>query len=168
MKLPRRQFLHLAAGAAALLPVSGTARAQAYPTRPVHWIVGFPPGGGADTVVRIVASWLSERVGQQVIVENRPGAGTNIAVQAVVNSPADGYTLLMFGLVMPNMSMFHPSVRLGGHRAAPDCCHPVVLSRIHRSPPRRLPSRSATPKNPGKVSIASFGTGTAPTWRASC
>src|SRR5215471_13920292 len=99
MKLPhRRQFLQLAAGAAALPAVSRIARAQAYPARSVHWIVGFPPGGGADTVARIIASWLSERLGQQVIIENRPGAGTNIAVQAVVNSLPDGYTLLMFGL----------------------------------------------------------------------
>src|SRR5262245_36296388 len=94
MKLPRRRFLHLALGAVSLSAVSRRARAQAYPTRPVRWIIGFPPGGGADTVARIVAPWLSERLGQQVIIENRPGASTNIAVQAVVNSPPDGYTLL--------------------------------------------------------------------------
>src|SRR5262249_1012499 len=98
MKLPRRNFLHLAAGAAALPAVSRIAGAQAYPSRPVRWIVGFPPGGGADTVARIIGSWLSERLGQQVIIENRLGWGTNIAVQAVVNSPPDGYTLLWFGL----------------------------------------------------------------------
>ena len=95
MNLPRRQFLHLAAGAAALPAVSRIAGAQAYPSRPVRWIVGFPPGGGADTVARIIGSRLSERLGQQVIIENRPGWGTNIAVQAVVNSPPDGYTLAM-------------------------------------------------------------------------
>src|SRR5215831_7672082 len=95
MKLPRRQFLQLAAGAAALPVVSRVARAQTYPTRPVHWIVGFPPGGGADTVARIAGQWLSDRLGQPVIIENKPGGGTNISVQAVVNSPPDGYTLLL-------------------------------------------------------------------------
>src|SRR5215467_7146425 len=99
MKLPhRRQFLHLAAGAAVLPFTPHVARAQAYPTRPVRIVVGFPPGGGADTVARVIAPWLSERLAQQVVIENRPGAGTNIAVQAVVNSPPDGYTLLWFGL----------------------------------------------------------------------
>src|SRR5262249_21321487 len=107
MKLPRRKFLHLAAGAAALPAMPRIAWAQTYPTRPVHWIVGFPPGGGADTVARIIAPWLSERLAQQVVIENRPGAGTNIAVQAVVNSPPDGYTLLWFGLAnVINVSIF--------------------------------------------------------------
>src|SRR6516164_3474854 len=95
MKLPRRNFLHLAAGAAALPVVSRMARAQAYPTRPLRWIVGFPPGGGADTVARIAGQWLSDRLGQPVIIENKPGAGTNIATEAVVRAPADGYTLLL-------------------------------------------------------------------------
>src|SRR5262245_41987009 len=96
MKLPhRRQFLHLAAGAAALTAVSRIARAQAYPTRPVRLIVGFPAGGGADIVARLISQWLSERLGQQFIVENRPGAGSNIATEAVVRAPPDGYTLLL-------------------------------------------------------------------------
>ena len=93
----RRQFLHLAAGAAALPGVSRLARAQAYPTRPVRWIVGYPPGGGADTVTRILGQWLSERLGEQVVIENRPGASTNISAQVVINSPPDGYTLLFYG-----------------------------------------------------------------------
>jgi tripartite-type tricarboxylate transporter receptor subunit TctC len=97
MKLPRRQFLHLAAGAAALPAVARIARAQAYPTRPVRLIVGFPAGGGADTLARLTAQWLSERLGQPFIVENRPGAGPNIATEAVVHAPADGYTLLLVG-----------------------------------------------------------------------
>src|SRR5262249_13223712 len=96
MKLPRRNFLHLAAGAAALPVVPRIARAQTYPSRPVRMIVGWPPGGGADTVSRIVGQWLSERLGQQVIIENRPGASTNISAQAVINSPPDGYTLLFY------------------------------------------------------------------------
>src|SRR5262249_54438160 len=98
MQLPRRKFLRLVAGAAALPTMSRVAKAQDYPTRPIRWIVGFPPGGGADTVARIMGQWLSERLGQTVIVENRPGASTNIAAQAVINSPPDGYTLLFLGL----------------------------------------------------------------------
>src|SRR5262249_48600950 len=96
MKLPRRNFLHLAAGAAALPAVSRFAWAQAYPTRPVRLIVGWPPGGGADTVSRIVGQWLSERLRQQVIIGKRAGASPNIAAQAVINSPPNGYTLLFY------------------------------------------------------------------------
>src|SRR5262249_17996220 len=95
MKLPRRrQFLHLAAGAAALPVVSRTACAQAYPSRPVRTVVGFPPAGGNDIVARLMGQWLSERLGQPFVIENRPGAATNIATEAVVRAPADGYTLL--------------------------------------------------------------------------
>src|SRR5262245_2404602 len=97
MKLPRRKFLHLAAGAAALTAVSRIASAQAYPTRPVRIVVGFAPGGGADITVRLIGQWLSERLGRQFVIENRPGAGGNIATEAVVRAPADGYTLLMVG-----------------------------------------------------------------------
>ena len=93
MKFPRRKFLHLVTGAVALPAVSGFAWAQAYPTRPVRWIVGFSPGGSADIHARLIAQWLSERLGQQFIIENRPGAGTNIALQAAANSQPDGYTL---------------------------------------------------------------------------
>src|SRR5437773_8345688 len=95
MKLPRRQFLHLAAGAAALPAVSRIARAQAYPSRPVRIVVGFPPGGGTDIAARLIGQWLSERLGQQFVIENRPGAGSNIATEAVVRASADGYTLLL-------------------------------------------------------------------------
>src|SRR4029450_3897889 len=95
MKLPRRNLLHLAAGAAALPAVSRFARAQAYPSRPVRIIVGVPPGGGIDIVARLIGQWLSERLGQQFIVRSRPGRGTNIATEAVVRAPADGYTLLL-------------------------------------------------------------------------
>src|SRR5438128_7301255 len=93
MKLPRRKFLHLAAGAAALPTVSRIARAQAYPTRPVHWIVTAAPGGPADILVRLLGSWLSDRLGQQFVVENRAGAGGNIGTEAAMRAPADGYTL---------------------------------------------------------------------------
>src|SRR5258707_13756281 len=102
MKLLRRRFLHLATGAAALPVISRVAGAQTYPSRPVRWIVGFAPGGGNDIVARLMGQWLSERTGQQFIIENRPGAGTNIATEAVGNASPDGYTLLLVGL--PNAS----------------------------------------------------------------
>src|SRR6184192_3835453 len=95
MKLPRRTFLHLATGAAALPVFPRVARAQAYPSRPVRIIVGFAPGQAIDIVTRLLGQWLSERLGQQFIIENRPGAASNIATEAVVRGPADGYTLLM-------------------------------------------------------------------------
>jgi tripartite-type tricarboxylate transporter receptor subunit TctC len=97
MKLPRRQFLHLAAGAAALPAVSRIASAQAYPSRPVRIIVGFAPGGSTDIVARIIGQWLSERLGQPFVIENRPGAAGNVAAEAVVKSVADGSVLLMGG-----------------------------------------------------------------------
>ena len=97
MKLPRRTFLHLAAGAAALPAMSRIARAQAYPTRPVRFLVGFPAGGGNDILARLMGQWLSERLGQPFVIENRPGAGTNIATEAVVSAPPDGYTLRQIG-----------------------------------------------------------------------
>src|SRR3979490_1170567 len=98
MKLPRRRFLHLAAGAAALPAVSRIARAQAYPTRPVRIIVPFAPAGSSDIVARLFGQWLSERLGQQFVIENRPGASGNIGTEAVVRAPADGYTLLLCGV----------------------------------------------------------------------
>src|SRR5256712_9161085 len=93
--LGRRRFLHLAAGAAVLPALSRVSRAQAYPTRPVRLIVGFAAGGGYDIVARLIGQWLSERLGQPFVIENRPGAGTNIATEAVVRAPPDGYTLLL-------------------------------------------------------------------------
>ena len=97
MNLPRRNFLHLAAGAAALPAVSRIARAQTYPTRPVRYVVTAPPGGAQDILARLMGQWLSERLGQQFIIENRPGAGGNIATETVVRAPPDGYTLLAIG-----------------------------------------------------------------------
>src|SRR5712671_912695 len=93
----RRRLLHLAAGAAALPVMSRIARGEAYPTRPVRLIVGYAPGGNNDTIARLVGQSLSERLGQQFYVENRPGAGTNIATEVAVNAPANGYTLLLVG-----------------------------------------------------------------------
>src|SRR5262245_55717380 len=94
MKLPRRKFLHLAAGAAALSVAPRIAGAQTYPTQPVRIIVGFGPGGVSDILARLIAQWLSERLGRPFVVDNRPGAGTNIATETVARAPADGYTLL--------------------------------------------------------------------------
>ena len=94
MKLPRRRLLHLAAGAAALPAAARLARAQSYPTRPVRIIVGFPAGSSADVFARVTAQWLSERLGRPFIIENRPGAGSSIAAEAVVRAPPDGHTLL--------------------------------------------------------------------------
>src|SRR4029453_9343459 len=98
MKLPRRKFLHLAAGAAALPALSRTARAQAYPLRPVRIIVGAAAGGSTDILARLMGQWLSERLGQPFIIENRPGAGNSIGTEAVVRAPGDGYTLLLCGV----------------------------------------------------------------------
>jgi tripartite-type tricarboxylate transporter receptor subunit TctC len=131
----------------------------------VRWVVGFPPGGGADTVVRIIASWLSERLGQQFVVENRPGGGTNIAVQTVVNSPPDGYTLLMFGLGnVINASMF-PNLPFNFRRdIAPVCglvSYPMVLVANPTVPARSVAELIGHAKaNPGRISMASFGAGT--------
>jgi tripartite-type tricarboxylate transporter receptor subunit TctC len=166
MKLPRRNFLHLAAGAAALPAVSWIARAQGYPTRPLRWIIGFPPGGGADTVTRIVGQWLSERLGQQVIIENRPGASTNIAAQAVINSPPDGYTLLYYGAsTLINASMF-PNLPFDVRRdIAPVsglAAFPMMLVANPSVPAQSVAELIAHAKaNPSKVTMASFGTGSA-------
>ena len=117
----RRQFLHLAAGAAALPAVSRIARAQTYPTRPVRIIVGFPAGGAVDILARLMGQWLSERLGQPFVIENRPGAGGNIATEVVVRAPADGYTLLLVALAERDQRdalrqaqfQFHPRHRTG-------------------------------------------------------
>jgi tripartite-type tricarboxylate transporter receptor subunit TctC len=166
MNLPRRQFLYLAAGAATLPAVSPIARAQTYPTRPVRWIVGFPPGGGADTVARIMGPWLSERLGQQVIIENRPGASTNIAAQAVVNSPPDGYTLLFYGAsTVVNTSIFNNlpfDVRRDIAPVSGLVAYPMVLVANPSVPAKTVAELIAHAKaNPGKVTMASFGTGSA-------
>src|SRR2546430_17652125 len=95
MKIPRRQFLRLAAGAAALSVASGIARAQSYPTRPVRIVVGSAAGGTSDILARLMGQWLSERLGQQFVIDNRPGGGSNIGTEAVVRAPPDGYTMLL-------------------------------------------------------------------------
>src|SRR5271169_4728025 len=94
MKLPRRKFLHVAAGAATFPAVSRIARADAYPSRPVHLTLGYAPGGAPDIVARLIGQWLSERLGRPCVIDNRPGAGSNIGTEVVVRAPPDGYTLL--------------------------------------------------------------------------
>jgi tripartite-type tricarboxylate transporter receptor subunit TctC len=166
MKLRRRQFLHLATGALALPAVSRTANAQAYPIKPIRWIIGFPPGGGADTVARIMEPWLSRRLGQPVIIENRPGASTNIAVQAVVNSPPDGYTLLWHGLSsVVNASLFANlpfDIQRDIDPAAGVVSYPMIMVAHPSVPAKSVAELIAHAKaNPGKVTMASFGTGSA-------
>jgi tripartite-type tricarboxylate transporter receptor subunit TctC len=166
MKLPRRRFLHLAAGTVALPAVSRNARAQAYPARPVRWFVGYPPGGGADTVTRILGQWLSERLSQQVIIENRPGASTNISAQAVINSPPDGYTLLFYGAsTLINSSMFSNlpfDVRRDIAPVSGLVVYPMMLVAHPSVPAKTVAELIAHAKaNLGKVTMASFGTGSA-------
>jgi tripartite-type tricarboxylate transporter receptor subunit TctC len=167
LKLPRRQFLHLAAGAAALSAVPRIARAQAYPLRPVRWIVPYPPGGSTDIVARIMSPWISERLGQQVIVENRPGGGTNIGVQAVVNSQPDGYTLLFVGAVSAVNVALYPNLPFNFLLDIVPVSGLVELPNVlvvHPSfPARSVPEFITYAKaNPGKLNVASPGSGTGP------
>jgi tripartite-type tricarboxylate transporter receptor subunit TctC len=160
MKLPRRKFLHLAAGAAALPAVSRIARAQAYPSRPVRIIVGFPAGGGTDIVARLIGQWLSERLGQQFIIENRPGAGSNIATEAVVRASPDGYTLLMAVSANAVNATLYAKLNFNFIRdIAPVAGIMVVpnVMMVHPSiPAKTIPELIAYAKaNPGKINIAS-------------
>jgi tripartite-type tricarboxylate transporter receptor subunit TctC len=166
MKLPRRQFLHLAAGAAALPTVSRIARAQApYPTRPVRILVGFPPGGAADTIVRIMAQWLSDRLGQPFVVENRPGAATNLSIQAAMTSPPDGYSLVYVGTSAAiNATLYEGSpvnFLKDGAAVGGLVRFPHVIAAHPSLPVSTVPDLIAYAKsNPGKISMASYGTGT--------
>jgi tripartite-type tricarboxylate transporter receptor subunit TctC len=168
MKLPhRRQFLHLVAGAAAQPAMSRIARAQAYPTRPVRLIVGVGPGSAPDILARLVGQWLSERLGQPFVVENRPGAGTNIATEAVARAPADGYTLLMVGSANAVNAALYDKLNFNFIRdIAPVAIivrQPLVMA-VHPSvPAKTVPEFIAYAKaNPGKLSMASAGNGTLP------
>jgi tripartite-type tricarboxylate transporter receptor subunit TctC len=165
MTLPRRRFLHLAAGAAALPALSRFAGAQTYPARPVRLVVGFPPGGGTDIVARIMGRWLSERLGQPVIIENKPGAGTNIAVQAVVNSPPDGYTLLFVTTSSATNATFYETLPFNFLRDIAPVGGLVRLPFAMVVTPS-LPARTVSEfiayakANPGKINMASTGVGT--------
>src|SRR5499425_1189007 len=167
MKLPRRQFLHMAAGAAALPAASRVARAQAYPTRPVRIIVGFAAASSPDTTARLVGQALSTRLGQQFIVENRPGAGTNIATEAVVRAPPDGHTLLMVGTTQAINATLYKRLNFNfTHDIAPVASIvriPIVMLVNPSLPAKTVPEFIAYAKaNPGKVSMASTGVGSTP------
>jgi tripartite-type tricarboxylate transporter receptor subunit TctC len=164
MKLQRRRFLHLAAGAAALPALSRFARAQAYPVRPVRIVVGFAAGGTTDIVSRLAGQWLSERFGQQFVIENRPGASANLAAEAVVRASADGYTLLSLSTTNAiNATLFEKlSFNLNRDLAmvAGLIRSPLVLEVHPALPVNTVPEFIAYAKaNPGKVTMASFGTG---------
>jgi tripartite-type tricarboxylate transporter receptor subunit TctC len=164
MKFPRRQFLHLAAGAAAVPAVSRSVWAQAYPTRPVHLIVGYPAGGVIDIYARLMGQWLSERLGQSFIVENRPGAAGTIAVDSVVRSPPDGYTLLLTSANDAYNESLYP-VRFKYIRdiapVASIALTPSVMEVNPSFPAMTVPEFIAYAKaNPGRLNYASGGVGT--------
>jgi len=165
MKLPRRQFLHLVAGAAALPAVARLASAQTYPTRPVRIIVGAAPSGTYDIMARLIGEWLSERLGQPFVIENRPGAGTTIGTEAVVKAPPDGYTLLLVGAAAVTSALLYDKLNFNLIR---DIAPVAAISRephimvAHPSvPATTVPEFIAYAKaNPGKISMASGGIGT--------
>jgi tripartite-type tricarboxylate transporter receptor subunit TctC len=164
MKLPRRDFLHLAAGAAALPVLPRIARAQAYPTRPVRLVVGFSPGSGPDMFARLMGQWLSERLGQQFVVENRPGAANNIATETVVKSPPDGHTLLMVGAANAINATLYDKFSFNFLRdIAPvaGICREILVMVVHPLfPARTVPEFIAYARaNPHKVAMASSGNG---------
>jgi tripartite-type tricarboxylate transporter receptor subunit TctC len=166
MKLSRRRFLHLAAGVGALFAVLHVAKAQTYPVRPVRLFVGFPAGGASDIVARLLAQWLSERLGQQFIVENRPGAGTNIGTEAVVRATGDGYTLLYATTANAINATLYDNLDFNFIRdIAPvaGIIHtPLVIVVNPAFPAKTVPDLIAHAKaNPGRINVASSGNGTA-------
>jgi tripartite-type tricarboxylate transporter receptor subunit TctC len=165
MKLPRRNFLHLAAGAAALPAVSRFAWAQAYPTRPVRIIVGAAPSGSFDIMARLIGQRLSEQLGQPFVIDNRPGAVGNIATEAVVRSPADGYTLLLVGAPHAINATLYDKLNFNFIRDIAPVAgidrEPLVMAVNPSVPARTVPEFIAYAKaNPGKISMASAGNGT--------
>ncbi len=165
MKLPRRNFLHLAAGAAALSAVSRIAQAQTYPTRPVRVIVPFAPAGTTDIAARLMGQWLSERLGQPFVIENRPGASTTIGTEVVVRAPADGYTLL---LATPSSAINATLFEKLSYNFLRDIAPVAGIMRVpnvmvvHPSfPAKTVPELIAYAKaNPNKINQASPGAGT--------
>src|SRR5882757_7932106 len=164
MKLLRRQFLHLAAGAAALPAAARVARAQAYPTRPVHLIVGYAAGGPNDTTARLVGQSLSERLGQQFIIENRTGAGGNIGTEVVVRAPADGYTLLLVTTANAINVTLYDKLNFNFIRdivpVATIIRQPLIMLAHPSVPAKTVPEFIAYAKaNPGRLNMASAGNG---------
>jgi tripartite-type tricarboxylate transporter receptor subunit TctC len=165
MKLPRRRFLSLAAGAAALPLAARIATAQAYPTRPIRIVVGYPAGGSTDLVARIVGQWVSERLGQPILIENKPGAGTNLAAQTVVAAPADGYTLLFAASTYAINATLYDTLPYNFQRDIVPVAGlaelPLVMDINRTLPVNTLAEFIAYAKaNPGKINFASFGVGT--------
>jgi tripartite-type tricarboxylate transporter receptor subunit TctC len=165
MKLPRRRFLHLAAGAAALPAVSRIARAQAYLSRPVRIVVGFAPGGAPDIFARLIGQWLSDRLGQQFVIENRPGAATNIATEVVVRAPADGYTLLQVSAAHTINATLYQKLNFNFIRDIAPVASIVrlpLVMLVHPSVPAKTVSEfiAYAKANPGKINMASAGNGT--------
>ena len=164
MDLARRHFLKLAAGAAALPAVSGKAWAIDYPTRPVRVVVGFPPGGFTDTTTRLISAWLSEKLGQQFVVENRPGASSNIATEFVARSAPDGYTLLQIGDGNAYNATLYDNLNFDFVRdiapVASMITAPFVLVVNPSFPAKTVPEFIAYAKaNPGKINVGSLGPG---------
>jgi tripartite-type tricarboxylate transporter receptor subunit TctC len=164
MKLPRRKFLHLAAGAVALPLVSRVAWAQAYPTRPVRLVVGYGAGGGTDITARLIGQWLSERVSQQFVIENRPGAATNIATEAVAKAAPDGYTLLLATAGNAINATLYDKLNFNFIRdiapVASAIRVPLVMVVNPSFPARTVPEFLAYAKsNPGGISMGSGGAG---------
>jgi len=167
MNLPRRRFLQLAAAAAAAPALPGIARAQAYPARPVRWVLGFAPGGTTDIIARIVGQFLTERLGQPFVIEARPGGGTNIATEAVVRAPADGHTLLFVGAPNAINATLYSRLNFNYIR---DIAPVAALVRVpsvlvvHPSvPAATVPEFIAYAKaNPAKLHMASSGVGSSP------
>jgi tripartite-type tricarboxylate transporter receptor subunit TctC len=167
MKLPRRKFLHLAAGAASLPAISCLATAQAYPSRPVRLIVPFGPAGATDITARLIGQWLSERLGQQFVIENRPGAGGNVGTEAVVRAAPDGYTLGLFGTPSAINATLYDKLNFNFVRdiapIAPIVRFPYIMVVNPSFPPKTLPEFIAYAKaNPGKINMASPGIGSVP------
>jgi tripartite-type tricarboxylate transporter receptor subunit TctC len=164
-KLGRRQILHLVGGTAMLPAVSHVAKAQSYPTRPVRIVIGFTAGGNFDLTARLISQWLSQRLGQQFIVENRPGAGTNLATETVVRAPADGHTLLLGGAVNAINATLYEKLNFDFLRdiapVASVIRFPNVIDLNPSFPATTIPELIAYAKaNPGKVNMASSGNGT--------
>jgi tripartite-type tricarboxylate transporter receptor subunit TctC len=167
MRLPRRKFLHLAAGAAALPAVSRIAGAQSYPSRPVRIVVGFPAGLAPDIVARLIAQPLSERLGQPVVIENRPGAGSNIGTEAVVRAPPDGHTLLMAVSANTMNVSLYDNLNFDFVRdimpVAGVCAAPFVMVINPSVPAKNVTEFIAYAKaNSGKLNMVSAGIGTPP------
>ena len=166
MKLPRRFILQLAGATAAAVPnFPQIVSALDYPTRPVRWVVGFPPGGGSDIVARIIGSWLSERLDHEVIIENKPGAATNVATQAVIAAPPDGYTLLWVGTSNAINATLYASLPFDFLRAiapvAGIAIYPMVIEVNPAVPANNIAELIALAKaDRGKITMASYGTGT--------